>query len=56
MNRVEQIAKEISVLGPRLQRGLRVVSMASPKLTAPQLIVLLSIYEQGRVKAGKLGG
>ncbi|MFH1655673.1 MAG: MarR family transcriptional regulator [Candidatus Omnitrophota bacterium] len=53
MNRSEQIAKEISVLVPRLQRGMRIASII-PKLTAAQIIVLLSIYEQGMVKAGAL--
>jgi len=53
MNRTEQIAKEISVLVPRLQRGMRVATII-PKLTAPQIIVLLSIYEQGVIKATEL--
>ena len=53
MNRAEQVAKEISVLVPRLQRGMRIAAIV-PKLTAPQIMVLLSIYEQGIVKATQL--
>ena len=54
MDRVEQIADEISRLVPRLIRGMRTGFIAPRSLTPAQLAVLLAVHEHGSITSGKL--
>ena len=50
MKSAEQIAKEISILLPKFLRGMRAGLTVPSNITAPQLIMLLTIYEKGTCK------
>jgi DNA-binding MarR family transcriptional regulator len=54
MRSVRQIAEEISMLLPKLLRGMRAGFIASPALTTSQLIVLLAVYDKGTVRTCEL--
>jgi len=55
MRRAEQIAEEISILLPRLLRGMRAGFVTTTlSLTTSQLVTLLTIYEKGGSKGSDL--
>ena len=47
MKSVGQIAKEISIILPKLLRGMRAGFITAQNISTSQLVILLTIYEQG---------
>ena len=54
MSRIEQVAKEISMIAPRWMRLMRTGTVLPPTLTTSQLAVLMAIYEQGQTTSSKI--
>lgn len=54
MNRIKEIASEITMIIPKLIRAMRVGLPATTKVTAPQLIMLLAVSEKGVCRASEL--
>ena len=54
MERAKKIAEEIAWLVPKLLRGLRAGFLATPQVTASQMVTLLRIYEKTTTRIGDL--
>lgn len=51
---IKKVAKEISILVPKLVRGLKREFAPTEEITSPQIIILMSIYEEKQASVGKL--
>jgi len=54
MDRIEQIAKEISTIVPKWVRLVESGFILPPTLTMSQISVLLAVYEQGQATSGRI--
>ena len=54
MERVKVIAKEISLLVPRMLRGMRAGFLTSQQVTTSQVVTLMRIYEKATTRVGVL--